>query len=254
MAEPWIRRSAGELLTAAVWNDMQSKAQDEIHAVEQQVTDSLATAEARMWAAIGKGARVQVDYMKPGPDGTRFETGIGQWSNASGGAMLFGSENKWGVIPSPSLTLTLKTKSLVLLSAEGSTVGNNSSNLYLQFILKQAGKRAPARVNPALLGTQLGYTYEWPGEPNAQNWQVWLDRHDAYFRANAGCWPLGGINRTTMLSGIQYTGTLNLDEAIELPPGEFQVQVGFCTNSTAIDRTYSQNIPWLSLRAIIIPV
>lgn len=255
MAEPWIRRSAGELLTSAAWNDLQLKARAELAAVEQQVSTLLSGAEAFLTTGIKRDRRTVVADMIGGANGVKFERG-GEWYGAE--ANLYYKDNAlaWGFLPSPTLNFTLTRNSVVLLNAEG-WVQERSYSSAFQFVLVQGGKRAPVRVNPYNVGmVQPLYTYDWPGEPSAKNWQAWLDYHDGLYRTH-GVWPTPSWigNFTSYEQGFTSThnGPLRLQEAVELPSGDFKVLLGFTTNcNITTPNNYSTRISGLTVRATIL--
>lgn len=254
MAEPWVKRNIGELLTSAAWNDMQSQARDELLAVDKKIAAAITRVENKGLEGQDASARVHVAYMKPGAEGTPFDGG--QWSG--GGVKLTGNGfDVWRAIPTPSLSLSLTSRCHILLRAEAysqfSTDYGGFNHLLLQFILKQGSKRAPARVDPSYIPSSSSYTYKWPGELTAQSWQAWLDYHDACYQQSTGFWPVGGPNRAVNFAlgtAVQNDcrGPVSLEESIELPPGEFEVQVGFAT------RRNNCTLSAATLRAIVVPM
>lgn len=217
MTVPWIKRKAGELLTSAAWNDMQSQARQELLATQELLSATLASFRDRLNpAGERQDCRVSVGY----PEGNQ----------------------------NFKLPISLPTRSIVILQADGYAVANQSAYinpvLELLFILHQGSKQAPARLMP--LDTASEYAKGWPGEPNADRWPQWLEYHNNYFKKSAS-WPRTGLNHAT---GLGENNTFNiavcLEECVELPPGEYGVQLALVATS------YTSFNP-RCLRAITIP-
>lgn len=242
MADPWVKREAGELLSSADWNGMQRLAKEDIAKVEARV--------AAVEAGEKRGTQLVVAQMVAN-EGS-FENGGGSWLSGSNqlgpGVQLVGvhSQYYWDFVPSPTLRFTLTTTSIVQLSAQGTIYNNGSYLLWTQFIIGQNSKRTPARIqgNPDY-GLRHTLTYS----PDAATWARWLAENDSIYTTNSKRWPLCGLvaNYPSIYQPFAQ------HEQVELPAGSYSTQLGFATTATSGTGVY-WNLHSLRLSATIIPV
>lgn len=243
MADPWVKREAGELLSSADWNGMQRLAKEEIAKVEARV--------AAVEAGEKRGTQLVVAQMVAN-EGS-FENGGGSWLSGSNqfgpGVNITGLSNQyyWDFVPSPTLRFTLTSTSIVQLSAQGTIYSNSPSHiLWTQFILGQNSKRTPARIqgNP-----DYGLRHTLNYGPDATTWARWLADNDSIYTANSKRWPLCGLvaNYNSIYQPFAQR------EQVELPVGSYSTQLGYSTSATA-GNGYSWQLYGLTLSATIIPV
>lgn len=251
MAEPWIKKSANDVLTSDDWNNLQVNMREQLEALAARVSQSLTQLDQRVTQLQGMIFKATGSSPAPAPAppttfnvrGETFDSGL--WLSNS---------NRWTEISEGQLHLSLAVTSLVRLRAEAhvSLSSSHSFPIKALFVLKQGNKSAPARLNPRL--PQNSYSnpnpnYVWPGEPSAATWSAWLDYH------TANAWPVGSPGRTLIRSGYNYTSPLYMNETVELPPGEYDVRVAYFLDVGQSYFNY-QDAPFLrnlTLRATIIP-
>ncbi|HNH46406.1 MAG TPA: hypothetical protein PKY30_05185, partial [Myxococcota bacterium] len=124
--------------------------------------------------------------------------------------------------------------------------------LCMQFILGQSGQRAPVHI-PAEATLNCsdiwGMSYRPAAAPNADTWPDWLRDHHNFYMTSGTRWPMCGFTFTGTYTNSR---SLDLDEYLELPKGDYSLQLGFSTNGSQSHGAVTlQN---LALRAVILPV